>query len=143
MGVLLLNRDELLNQFLAELRDEGYLVLECDGEASSTVLFEKSLRSALKFPRGSRDRTNRDAFRDHLGDLEFPGCTGIVVVIRNGEALHRLDSTYFRDIMDIFAGESHYHLCFGNRLGLVVQFRDKTVALPKIGGHRPAWDMRD
>ena len=102
-AVALIHRETILNQIIAELEDAGYLIHICDAKHGDKIAFEKTLRSILDFPAGRPDQTNLDALNDYLGDLEFPGCTGIVVVARHVQELHERDAPYLYNVMDIFA----------------------------------------
>lgn len=141
--VALVHRESLLDQIIVELKDAGYIVHICNTESSDEISFEKTLRSVLGFPANQLGQTNLNAFNDSLSDLEFPNCTGIVVVVKHVQKLHENDPIYLHMIMDIFAEQSRYHLCFGHRLMLVLQSDDRDIRLQPVGGRRPVWNSRE
>ena len=142
-AVALVHRETLLDQIIAELEDAEYVTHTCDAGSGDQFAFEKSLRSMLGFPAGQSDQTSLDSFNDHLSDLQFSKCTGIVVIVTRIQRLHERNSMYLHNIMDIFAVQSRYHLCFGHRLMLVLQSDDRDIQLRPVGGRLPVWNSRE
>lgn len=143
-GVVLVHSQTLLQEIIAELLSENYAVHECDGTSADKVAFEKSLRSTLGFPTGQPGQTNLDAVNDFVCDLLFPtDRAGVVVVVRHIQRLNEKEPRYLHDIADIFARESRYHMCLGQRLLLVLQSDDSEIQLDAVGGLKPCWTPRE
>lgn len=136
-AIALVNCESLLTEIVDDLTDADYVVHVCDAASGDKVVFEKAIRSALGFPDGQPNETNLDALNGYVGDLEFPDRTGVVVVVKHIQQLHAVEANYVNHIIDIFAQESWYHLCFGNRLLLVLHTDDPDIQFASVASRQP------
>jgi len=136
-AIALVNCESLLDEIVEDLADADYVVHVCDAASGNKVAFEKAIRSSLGFPDGRPGKTNLDALNGYVGDIEFPNRTGIVVVVKHIHQLHEAEANYVNHIIDIFAREAWYHLCFGNRLMLILHTDDPDIQFGSVASRQP------
>ena len=134
-AIALVKCESLLAEIIDDLTDADYDVHVCDAASGDKVVVEKAIRSTLGFPDGQPNKTNLDALNGYVGDLQFPDRTGVVV--KHIQQLHGVEANYVNNIIGIFAKESWYHLCFGNRLLLVLHTDDPDIQFASVGSRQP------
>jgi hypothetical protein len=140
-GVVLFYRQEILDGATDKLTLKGYQVhkIDCQQHADKEALLF-AIVDSLKIPR--YQGIGLDGFNDFMSEIDFSGCTGVVVVLK---AFHQFRQAYPEcawHILDIMAVNHRWHMLFGNRLLALVQSDDPRIheQIGQIGGYHPIWN---
>ena len=134
--------DHILNEDLAWLRNERYAIHEFNG-ANWRVEgdFHDAVTEALSFP-GYYGR-NLDAFNDCMRDVEVPVEGGMVILIRNVDAVGLGDGQFLPVVLDILADTTRQKLLFGRRLLTLLQSRNPAIYFSPVGAVPVVWNLRE
>lgn len=140
-GVVLFFQTAILDDATENLTQNGYRVhnIDCQHQTDeqSTLL---AIVDSLNIPR--YQNIGLDGFNDFISQIDFDGCTGVVIVL---SAFHRFRQAFPEcafHILDIMADNHRSHLLVGNRLLTLVQSDDPRIdeQIGIIGGYKPIWN---
>jgi len=150
-GVTLYWADRVLAEDLAWLRKEQYAIHEFDGcNWRVEDDFHDEVANALQFP-GYYGR-NLNAFKDCMRDVEVSDDGGMVIVIRNIEAVERHaterhDRKFLWDVLDILDETTRGNLLFGRRFLTLLQSRNPAripgIDFSGVGAAHVDWNPRE
>lgn len=150
-GVAFYWANHVLAEDLAWLRTQQYAIHEFDGcnwrvEAD----FHDDLAKALQFP--DYYGRNLNAFKDCMDDVEVPDDGGMVILIRNIEAVERYaverhDPEFLWDVVDILGRTTRANLLFGRRFVTLLQSRNPAripgIDFSGVGAVHADWNPRE
>jgi len=150
-GVILYWADRVLAEDLAWLRKERYVIHEFDGSKWRVQddLY-KDVAEALGYP-GYFGR-NLAAFSDCMLDVEVPDDGGMVILIRDIDAVERHaverhDRQFLQNLLDILDHTTRRNLLFGRRFLTLLQTRNpaRTPAMDfsGVGAVHVTWNPRE
>jgi hypothetical protein len=143
-GVVLFYRQEILDDATDTLTLNGYQVHKIDCQQHSdkqALLF--AIVDSLKITR--YQGINLNGFNDFLAEIDFAGCTGVVVVLKAFHEFRQAFPECARHILDIMAVNQRWHMLFGNRLLTLVQSDEPRIheQIGQIGGCHPEWNWAE
>lgn len=143
-GVILFRKPAILNEATNNLTRNGYRVhaIDCSHCADEpSALF--AIVDSLKIPR--YQRIGLDGFNDLIRQIEFDGCTGVVVVLIAFNRFWQAFPKYACHILDIMANHHRSQLLVGNRLLTLAQSEDPSIdeQIGIIGGYKPIWNSAE
>jgi RNAse (barnase) inhibitor barstar len=140
--VALYFRREVLDEDLAWLRAEGYLIDEFDCTSWHTEAdFHASMLAGLALP--DYYGHNLDAFNDCVKDIDVPDAGGRALIFRRFDLFAQREARVAQFVIDIMASASWHCLLFGRRLLTIVQSDDPRIALEPVGAHPVMWNPRE
>jgi RNAse (barnase) inhibitor barstar len=145
-GVILYWADRVLAEDLAWLRQERYVIHEFDGSKwrAEDDLY-KDVAKALGYS-GYFGR-NLAAFSDCMLDVEVPDDGGMVILIRDIDAVERHDQQFLWDLLDILDHTTRRNLLFGRRLLTLLQSRNSArtpaIDFSGVGAVHVTWNPRE
>ncbi len=140
-GVVLFHQQAVLDAATDELTQNGYRVyrIECQYHKD-----EDAVLCAIVDSLGIQRYQNigLDGFNDFISQIDFDGCTGVVVVLAAFQHFRQAFPERSFAILDIMADNHRSHLLFGNRLLTLVQSDDPRIdeQISAIGGYKPSWN---
>lgn len=141
--LVLYHREAVLDEDLAWLADAGYVVhrLAC-GNWRSAGDFHAEVARTLGFP--GHYGHNLDAFNDCVGDLRVPREEGGMVLACTGfDAFLRREREVAMAMLDILAVRGRDFLLTGQRLLVLLQSDDPTLAIDPVGAQHAGWNPRE
>jgi hypothetical protein len=140
-GVVLFYQQAILDGATDNLTSNGYQVHKIDCQQHTdkeAVLF--AIVDSLKIPRCQG--IGLDGFNDFMSEIDFDGCTGVVVVLKAFHQFRQAFPECVFHILDIMAVNHRWHMLFGNRLLTLVQSDDPRIneQIGPIGGYNPVWN---
>lgn len=141
-GVGIYWADHILHEDLAWLRNERYAIHEFNGANWRVEAdFHDAVAETLSFP-GYYGR-NLDAFHDCMGDVEVPVEGGMVILIRNVDAVGLGEGQFLPVVLDILAATTRQKLLFGRRLLTLLQSRNPAIDFSPVGAVPVMWNPRE
>ena len=141
-GVVLYHSDSVLDEDVAWLRSERYVIHEFHGRRwRGEGDFHADVAKTLEFP--AYYGRNLDAFNDCMGDVEVPVEGGMAILIRNVDAVDIRAGQFLPVILDILAGTTRTNLLFGRRLLTLLQSRNPAIEFPAVGAVPVMWNPRE
>ncbi len=140
-GVVLFFQPAVLDDATKKLAQRGYLVqtIDCQYQLDEqSTLF--AIVDSLKITR--YEQIGLDGFNDFMSQIDFDGCTGVVVVLKEFHRFRQAFPECAYHILDIMADNHRSHLLVGNRLLTLVQSDDPRIdeQVGTIGGYKPSWN---
>lgn len=140
-GVALFFQPAVLDDVTEKLAQSGYQIhtIDClyhlDEQAALFAIVD-----ALKIAR--YEQIGLDGFNDFMSQIDFDGCTGVVVVLKAFHRFRQAFPEFAFHILDIMADNHRSHLLVGNRLLTLVQSDDPRIdeQIGWIGGYKPSWN---
>ena len=134
-AIVFVQRQPVLHRLLRDLSENGYDIrtIECDFEDERDL--ESELRRVFELESG----WGRDALNSQMWDLQFPQCTGLVIVLTQIDEFNHRFPKYFWNIVDILAHHCRIRMLMGERLLVVLQTDDGNMNLDDVGAVTPRW----
>ncbi len=143
-GVVLFKQYGILETAIAKLQSHGYKVCvtncrACDDEKSVM----KAIVDSLDIPR--YPNIGLDGFDDFMRQIDFDGCIGVVVVLRDFDQFRTSFPECAFLILDILADHHRSHMLTGDRLTTLVQSDDPHIegSIGRVGGYEPRWNSKE
>lgn len=137
-GVTVCADPEVLNKFVARLADLGYSVAVSAYDGMSLASFSFSLIEGIPmFSHYEYGPGNLNSLEGMLRDLEVSQGLGWLFAIRDFDRAFAADPKWAADFLDILQLASYDRLLMGQRLIVLVELRDRSIKLPKLGGFEP------
>ena len=86
---------------------------------------------------------NLNCFRDHVGELDIPQKSGMLIVLMNFDKFYSKNKELADIVIDIIAEESRFHMLFGNRLITMLQLNNPKIELPSVGAMTIGWNSKE
>ncbi len=132
-------RNEILDQYLNEISNEGFDIYTLDCSKWNSHNYHNDLATVLDFP--DYYGKNLNAFNDCLSDMTSEG-TGIVLVFKNYDKFAKKNKHDARWILDIIQVNAWRFLLEDNNIKLLafVQSNDPRIDFPDLGGLSAEWN---
>ena len=123
-------------------QQNGYRVVRLDAADWTTEkAFHLDIKTQMNFP--DYYGMNLNALNDCLGYLEFHGCDGVAIAIKN---YHRFQATFpqmAQAALDVLGDNSWTHLLCGNRLVMLVQTDRADASFEPVGAKPVMWNPEE
>ncbi|HEY4313804.1 MAG TPA: hypothetical protein VGN12_30470, partial [Pirellulales bacterium] len=144
-GVILFKQTSILEAASVKLQSYGYkiCVTDCDlCKDEKSVM--KGIVDSLGIVSGGPN-IGPDSFNDFMRQIEFDGCTGVVVVLRGFDRFRTSFPACAFHILDIVADHHRSHMLMGDRLTTLVQSDDPYIdeSVGQVGGYKPSWNDKE
>lgn len=140
--ITLFYRSEILNEFVKELEELNYKIVEFDCRTWKTVsdMFEQ-ISDKLNFP--DYFGKNLDALNDCLCDLDISDESGKALVFTRFDDFAKREGETAWHLLDIIAYNSRLYLLFGKRFFALIQSDNPKIRFDNLGSQSADWNRKE
>ncbi|MGW0432572.1 hypothetical protein ACWDV4_08500 [Micromonospora sp. NPDC003197] len=137
-GISVCVNPDVLDQFAARLAGLGYSIAVSTYDGVSLASFSTSLVKGIPmYSHYEYGPGNLNSLEGMLRDLEVDRGLGWLFVVRGFDQAFVANPKWAMDFLDILQLASYDRLLMGQRLIVLVELRDRSIKLPKLGGFEP------